>query len=230
MALGRLQKLAAADMLERFDSRVVSASALRFLRACQSRAEFHLAGGAALSGAHLAHRLSGDLDLFCHDSARMRHLVSQLEAIAAEAGGTSRIDRDSGTHVRAQFAFADGALEVDVVYESLPDLASPETLEGVVVESLDDLRAAKLTCLLSRSEPRDLVDVLFLERAGYRPEDDLALALRKDAGVDPGVLAWLLRSFPVTPLPIMLLPLNEAELRAYRDALAERLRALAVPI
>jgi len=30
------------------------------------------------------------------------------------------------------------------------------------------LRAAKLTCLLSRSEPRDLADVWLLERAGPR--------------------------------------------------------------
>ena len=71
--------------------------------------------------------------------------------------------------------------------------------------------------------------MLFLERARYRPEDDLALALRKDAGVVPGVRAWLLRSFPVAPLPVMLLPLDETELRAYRDSLAERLRALAIP-
>ena len=216
-------------MLERFDGRVMPAAALRYVRACRSRADVHLAGGAALSGAHLAHRLSGDLDLFCHDREAMRYLVSQLDVVAREAGGTGRIDRDSGGHVRAQFAFAGGTLEVDVVHEALTDLAAPEQLEGIVVESLEDLRAAKLTCLLSRSEPRDLVDVLFLERAGYRPEDDLALALRKDAGIDPGVLAWLLRSFPLAPLPVMLVPLEGDELRAYRDALAERLRALSIP-
>ena len=63
--------------------------------------------------------------------------------------------------------------------------SSGTRVEGVVVESLADLRANKLTCLLSRSEPRDLVDLLFLDRAGYPPERDLMLALRKDAGLDP---------------------------------------------
>ena len=43
-----------------------------------------------------------------------------------------------------------------------------ELVEGVQVESLLDLRANKLTCILSRSEPRDLVDLLFLDRAGCR--------------------------------------------------------------
>ena len=74
---------------------------------------------------------------------------------------------------------------------------------------------------------RACVDVLFLERAGFRPEDDLALAVQKDAGVDPGVLAWLLRSFPVRPLPVMLAPLSEDELRAIHDELAARFRRLA---
>jgi hypothetical protein len=97
------------------------------------------------------------------------------------------------------------------------------------VESLTDLRASKLTCLLSRAEPRDLVDVLFLERSGYPPEQDLSLAIQKDTGMDPGILAWLLRDFPVQPLPQMLIPLSVEQLTSYRDQLAERLRKLSLP-
>jgi hypothetical protein len=92
-----------------------------------------------------------------------------------------------------------------------------------------DLRVNKLTCLLSRSEPRDLVDLLFLDRAGYAPEADLPLALRKDAGIDPGILAWLLGEFPVTPLPVMLESLDVQHLQAFRDDLRERFRRLALP-
>jgi len=94
---------------------------------------------------------------------------------------------------------------------------------------LVDLRASKLTCILSRSEPRDLVDLLFLDRAGYPPELDLALAVRKDGGVDPGVLAWLLDEFPVSPMPSLLLPLSVEELTAFRVRLKHRLRLAAVP-
>jgi len=92
-----------------------------------------------------------------------------------------------------------------------------------------DLRASKLTCLLSRAEPRDLVDVLFLERSGYPPEQDLALALQKDTGMDPGILAWLLKDFPVRPLPQMLIVLTIDELLRYRDDLAERLKRFSLP-
>jgi hypothetical protein len=119
---------------------------------------------------------------------------------------------------------------VDVILEGSGRIDPQDPiLEGIVLEPLADLRAAKLTCILSRSEPRDLVDVLFLERAGYPPEQDLANALRKDAGMDPGVLGWLLGQFPVRPLPTMLQPLSEEELRSFRDELRERFRRLAVP-
>jgi hypothetical protein len=102
-------------------------------------------------------------------------------------------------------------------------------IEGVVVESLPDLRASKITCILSRSEPRDLVDLLFLERAGYPPERDLPLALKKDAGIDPGVLAWLLGQFPIEPMPELLQPLSSSELMSFRNDLRDRFKRAALP-
>ena len=51
----------------------------------------------------------------------------------------------------------------------------------------------------------------------------------QDAGIDPGVLAWLLGQFPVEPLPIMIEPLTTGELVAYRDSLRDRFKAIAVP-
>lgn len=54
------------------------------------------------------------------------------------------------------------------------DVSGPDAAEGV------QARANKLTCGLSPSEPRDLVDLLFVDRAGYPPEADLTLALATD--------------------------------------------------
>jgi hypothetical protein len=204
-------------------------AALSFVRACQSTTECHLGGGCALSGAWLAHRLSRDVDLFCHDRERHRQLVTLLPDIARRSDVGVELQQDSGSFVRARLQLGDRDMELDLVFEPMADLDPPTSIEGVLVESPTDLRASKLTCILSRSEPRDLVDLLFLERAGFSVTSDLEIALAKDGGIDPGVLAWLLRQFPLQPLPSMLVPLDADELEAFRDDLANRMRRLAVP-
>jgi hypothetical protein len=216
-------------MRSSFDRRVVTERILRFVRSCQERIPCHLAGGAALAGVYLAHRTTGDVDLFVHDPEDMRALVDLLDDVAAEADVSATIVRDAGRLVRARLVADGRTTELDIVHEPLDDLeAPPPPVEGVIVESLTDLRANKLTCVLSRSEPRDLVDLYFLDRAGHPPEEDLGLALAKDAGIDPGVLAWLLARFPVEPLPEMLLELSVKQLKSFRDSLAERFRRAAL--
>jgi len=137
--------------------------------------------------------------------------------------------RDAGYLVRAVIRTGETTTVADLVHDPVPRLEPDgRTVEGIRVESLVDLRAAKLTCILSRSEPRDLVDLLFLDEAGYPPELDLPRALSKDAGIDPAVLAWLLGQFPTAPLPAMLRPLNSIELTRFRDILRDRFRAISL--
>jgi hypothetical protein len=159
----------------------------------------------------------------------VRALVAALPDAARETGVTANLVRDAGSFVRASIDVGDRGMELDLVHESTPDLDTPMTTDGVVTESLVDLRAAKLTCPLSRSEPRDLVDLLFLDRAGYPPEADLPLALQKDSGIDPAILAWLLGQHPTRPIPEMLVPLTEEELRRFRDELRDRMKRSNVP-
>jgi hypothetical protein len=213
-----------------FDPRIVGPGELSFLQACQRAVPFHLGGGAALAGVHLRHRLSADADLFVHSRDAHRDLVRALPDIGLANDMPVSVVRDAGSFVRARLQLSSHSIELDVIFEPVPDLENaPPPIDGIVLESLTDLRANKLTCILSRSEPRDLVDLFFLDRAGYPPEQDLALALRKDAGLDPGVIAWLLGQFPLEPLPIMLVPLDSKDLRAFRDDLSRRFRRLAVP-
>jgi len=216
--------------VRRFDPRVVSPSLVKFLAACQKEFASHLAGGAALSGVYLQHRLSDDADLFVHNAREHRDLVAAAPRIARSVGMLARPLRDAGTFVRLELVSADGTVPIDIVLDEVADIESPGApVEEVTVESLTDLRANKLTCILSRSEPRDLVDLLVLDRAGFRTEGDLDNALKKDAGLDPAILAFLLRDFPVQPMPQMLIPLGVDELRIFRDELAERLRCVSVP-
>src|SRR5256885_4580015 len=109
-------------MARRFDPRIVSAEALRFLRAAHARVPFHLGGGAALSGYHLHHRLSSDADLFFHSRQDLRDLVSLLPDVGAESQTRPELVRDAGTFVRARFGQPGPEIEIDMVFDAVPDL------------------------------------------------------------------------------------------------------------
>jgi hypothetical protein len=144
-------------------------------------------------------------------------------------GGELRLVRDGGSFVRGQLTVGLHRIALDIAHEPSKPIRPRDVVDGVTVDSLDDLRANKLTCLLSRAEPRDLVDLYFLDRANLAPEATLASALEKDAGIDPAILSYLLQSFPTEPLPEMLRPLTGAELVSFRGELAERFRRMALP-
>jgi hypothetical protein len=112
---------------------------------------------------------------------------------------------------------ADGAevVVLDLVADPVPVVDAPRlAAPGIYVDTAHEILVNKLTALLSRSEPRDLVDIRALVAAG----GDLDRAIRdanvKDGGFSPSVLAWVLRSAPVPA---------DAGLAAFRDALLSRL-------
>ncbi len=90
---------------------------------------------------HLRHRLSADADLFVHDRAAHRDLVRALTEVGAANGTPVTLLRDAGSFVRARLQLADHAIELDVIFDPVADLEpAPPAVDGVVVESLVDLR------------------------------------------------------------------------------------------
>lgn len=99
--------------------------------------------------------------------------------------------------------------------------------DGVAMDQVEEIIANKITTLASRSEIRDVVDLYCLEQAGYRIEDHVAGALRKDAGATPATIAWLLSTLRVPERLPGDVPRDS--IVAYVKDLEARLRKLAVP-
>ncbi|WP_394825004.1 nucleotidyl transferase AbiEii/AbiGii toxin family protein [Pendulispora albinea] len=152
--------------------------------------EFFLTGGAALTGYHLHHRTTDDLDLFALEMATFERGPYVIKDVARALGAELSVRQDAPGFKRYTLKRHDEVLVVDLVLDQVKQVhAEKPEYAGVRVDPPDEILANKLTALVARSEERDLVDVLFLERAGYRVEDALAKALAKDGGCtgDAGV-------------------------------------------
>lgn len=190
---------------------------------------FFLTGGAALAGFYLRHRRTADLDLFT-TSADLDAADSALEAAAREIGAAiERVQTDPGFRRRLVKRGKD-RLMVDLVVEhTVQGYPDKPRIGDIRVDPPAEILANKLCTLLSRSEIRDLVDVYALERAGFRIEDALPLAARKDGGLTPASLAWILSEIEIGDDASIPGGVPVTDLRDFLQELVARLGRLAYP-
>ncbi|MBA3818629.1 MAG: nucleotidyl transferase AbiEii/AbiGii toxin family protein [Deltaproteobacteria bacterium] len=208
----------------------LSALQLDVLRAFFARERgFFLTGGAALAGFHLGHRTTDDLDLFTTDAQAFERGRFVLQDLAAALGGRLEVRQDTPRFVRYVLTRATDALVIDLVHDQHPQHADKPERDGIRLDPADEILANKLTALVGRAEERDLVDVLCLERAGYRVEDALPAALAKDGGCTPATLAWLLSEIEIPDGIELPAGIAADELRGFVTGLIVRLRRAALP-
>jgi predicted nucleotidyltransferase component of viral defense system len=191
---------------------------------------YFLTGGAALAGFHLGHRATDDLDLFTHEEEAFAAGGRALQSAAAELGAEVLARQDSPAFRRCVVSRGTESVVVDLVWERVPSVfPDKEDRAGIRIDPLDEILANKLCAVLSRSEERDLVDLLFLERAGYPAERGLEAALRKDGGCTPAALAYVLSQIDVPDGIHLPADVEPPELRAFLSGLVHRLRRAAIP-
>ncbi|NOU33011.1 MAG: nucleotidyl transferase AbiEii/AbiGii toxin family protein [Polyangiaceae bacterium] len=189
-----------------------------------------LTGGAALAGFHLGHRATDDLDLFTLDEgsfSRLRYVVADA---AAAIGADLQVRQDAPGFRRYAMVRGSDVLVVDTVLERAPQLVPQKPMVGSVrIDPPAEILANKLTALAGRMEERDIIDVMYLERAGYRVEDALPGALAKDGGATPATLAWLLSEVSIPEGAKLPAETPPAEARAFIADMIVRLRRCALP-
>ena len=102
-------------------------------------------------------------------------------------------------------------------------------LQADILDPAEEIFANKLCTLLGRSDIRDLIDARALEGLNLSLTEALAAAQRKDGGLTPAQLAWVLSQISIgdeAKLPGGVAP---AELREYLRGLIDRLARLAYP-
>ncbi len=190
---------------------------------------FFLTGGAALVGYHLKHRRTLDLGLFTVDDLLDEGSGALLD-VARAIGATVERLRTSSSFRRFLLSRGSESLVVDLVRDFAPQIDSDKAvIQGIRIDSPREILANKLCTLLSRAELRDLVDVRALEASGFSVEDHVSLAMRKDSGLTPGQLAWVLSQLEIGDDSSPPGGVTVTELQAYLKELVGRLAAIAFP-
>lgn len=213
--------------------KILTALQERFLGAFFARTQaFWLTGGTALSAFYLRHRLSRDLDLFTLDDRAMADAGRTVGDAARSLGLSLSEIQTTPTFRRALVVdpagdqvLIDLARDADYQVEPRKPSAGP-----IRYDSLPDLCCNKLCTLLGRREVRDYVDVYFLDRSGTRIADHLDLARNKDGGLDPALLAHLLKDFTLTESPaFMVEPVSPQDVTRFFKTLSADLLKRAFP-
>ena len=119
---------------------------------------------------------------------------------------------------------------VDLVWDRARQVIPYKERRGIVrIDPVGEILVNKLTTVLSRAEERDLVDLMFLEKAGHSIEAALPAALAKDGGCTPEALAWVLSEITIPDSASLPANVSPADLRAFVSGLIQRLRRLALP-
>lgn len=149
--------------------------------------EVAIAGGNAMLAHHLVVRPTQDLDLFTPVASEVDPLAAALAHALRSQGAQVEIDRRGPGFSRLTVQTVDGRqVAVEIGHDAR--LRDSVQLDFGRVLHPDEVAADKVLALFGRAAARDLVDVAALAE-GYPLPQLCALALEKDAGFDPRLLA-----------------------------------------
>lgn len=187
---------------------------------------FFLTGGAALAGFYLGHRKTQDLDLFTLEN-EVENGFAIAREVARKLNAEVEAIQTSPDFRRLLVRRENEAIVVDLVREYVYQIEREKReINGIRIDSPEEILANKLCALLSRSEIRDLIDVRELEKSGLNLENALRFAEKKDSGLTPAQLAWVLKQIKLGEDLIAPGNVSVAELREYLDYLIKTLTKL----
>lgn len=214
------------------ESKVLTPLKRDFLKAFFERDQrFFLTGGSALGVFYLQHRWSYDLDLFCTEDFEWLEVDAALRDAAVEIHAAVEILKSSPYFRRYRLKRGEESEIVDLVRDLNPQVDANKNRKGTIrVDTLHEILLNKICTLVSRGEIKDLLDLYFLDRQGYRVEDYLQEARQKDGGVDPAMMSHLLSKVRVEERPEYLAAeVSLEDFRAFIENLRIKLAAMAFP-
>ncbi len=183
---------------------------------------FYLTGGTALSRGYYNHRYSDDLDYFVNDHPdfsriaereieKLRKLFDELN-IAIKGENFYRVFSGSER------------LKIEMVNDV------PSHIGGMIehpvlglIDSKENILANKITALVDRSMPKDIVDIYYLLKDGLSLKKALSDAESKAAGISPLLVARIFAEFNYGVLNHeikWIIPVSDETIKHFMNALS----------
>jgi predicted nucleotidyltransferase component of viral defense system len=155
---------------------------------------FYLTGGTALSRGYYHHRYSDDLDYFVNNSPEFQRIAE--EAISKLTGIFNDIKISlKDTHFVRIFT-SEEKLKIEFIND-VPSHVGTLVDHPILgrIDSKKNILANKLTAIVDRTMPKDLVDLYFLLQDGLDLKKALVNAESKAAGIAPLLIAKIFGEF-----------------------------------
>lgn len=213
-------------------SKVLSPLKKEFLEAFFEReTRFFLTGGTALGVFYLQHRISYDLDLFSVNDFDWHDVDAALRDACREINADVEIIKSARYFRRYRLTRNSESELVDIVRDFNPQVDESKSSYGKInVDTIHEILLNKICTLISRCEIKDLIDLYFLDKNGFRVEDYVEEAKVKDGGLDPAMISYILARVKIDELPDYLVQnVSRKEFCDYVEHLRIYLASLAFP-
>lgn len=187
---------------------------------------FFLTGGTALSAFYFAHRESRDFDFFSMEAFDMNVIKRFLAAMASDMGADYEEKISTQTYKEAYIKHPSGwAQRIDVVHEQPVHFGDIRVVDGVRVDTLENIGSNKITAILSRLEPKDYIDLYLIVHTSDWSFDKLfELARKKDTGLNEFFFSASLENIEkITIWPKILVQMDIDKIKKYYHDLAKAL-------
>lgn len=182
--------------------------------------DFYLSGGTALSRCFLEHRYSDDLDLFVNSHPDFKQQCKTVVTYLKETFSRCSVSITSESFLRIFLNKDQVVLKIDFINDVPFHFGNFEKCAFFwKVDNWRNLLSNKI-CALSRMEPKDYADILFIaEQYSFSWEDIIEEARKKDLWVEPIEISRIIKDFPVELLtPIKWI--KQLDLKHAQDSLA----------
>lgn len=188
---------------------------------------FFLTGGTALSAFYLAHRNSKDLDLFSIESFDSQQLDLTITDIAQKMNCivVSKVKTSTYNEIYLENKQDKWTQRIDIVREQPKRFGTISDVDGVLVDSLENIGSNKICAIFGRLEIKDYIDLYtIIEKTDFTFDELFELARQKDLGLNEFTFASTIADVEqITLWPNILIDLDKKAMFAYYKNLVTEL-------